>query len=132
VRGYLLDTGVFLLSMESLQKINHEARRILEASENDLFLSAASSWEISIKWNIGKLKLPEPSSLYIPKLLSAKGIRALQITHLHALSAGELPRHHGDPFDRMLIAQAVVEDLVLMTTDREFQKYKLALLWCGS
>ena len=131
MRGYLLDTGVFLLSMQTPEKINREARSIVETGENDLFLSAASSWEISIKCAIGKLTLAEPSSKYIPRLLSEKGIQSLPITQIHALTAGELPRHHGDPFDRMLIAQSMTEDLVLMTTDRQFEKYEIAALWCA-
>lgn len=131
MRGYLLDTGVFLFSMQSPEKINREAQSVLEAGENDLFLSAASSWEISIKCAIGRLMLAAPSSKYIPKLLNEKGIQSLAITQIHALTAGELPRHHRDPFDRMLIAQAMTEDFVLMTADKQFEKYKIAALWCG-
>jgi PIN domain nuclease of toxin-antitoxin system len=131
VRGYLLDTGIFLLSVGLAERLNRDSRRLLESADNELFLSAASSWEISIKLALGKLTLPEPASLYVPKRLIAQGIRSLQITHIHALMAGELPGHHQDPFDRMLIAQAFTEDLVLMTNDRQFEKYKVETLWCG-
>lgn len=131
MRGYLLDTGIFLWSMGFTVKLNLEARTILAEAANQLFLSSASSWEISIKWSAGKLKLPEAPSTYVPKRLTSQAIRALQITHLHALTAGELPRHHEDPFDRMLIAQAVVEDMVLMTADRRFENYKVQTLWCA-
>jgi len=132
MKGYLLDTGVFLFSMGQEEKLNREARTILEEAENDLFLSAASSWEISIKWTLGKLKLPEAASTYVPKRLTSQGIRSLPITHLHALMAGELPAQHQDPFDRMLIAQAIGEGLVLMTTDRLLEKYGLQTFWCGT
>jgi len=131
VRGYLLDTGIFLWSMGAEDKLNSEARRVLEETKNQLFLSAATSWEISIKWALGKLELPEPPSTYMPKRITSQAIRALQITHLHAWIAAELPRHHDDPFDRMLIAQAVTEDMVLMTADRQFERYSAQILWCG-
>ena len=131
MKGYLLDTGIFLWSMGAADKLSSEARTILGETKNYLFLSAATSWEISIKWSIGKLKLPEPPSTYIPKRITSQAIRALQITHLHAWTAGELPRHHEDPFDRMLIAQAVTEEMVLMTADRQFDRYNVQIVWCG-
>lgn len=131
MRGYLLDTGVFLWSMGSADRLSAQAREILAEPNNQLFLSSASSWEISIKWSIGKLRLPEAPSSYVPKRLASQAIQALQITHLHALTTAELPRHHDDPFDRMLIAQAVVEDMILMTADRLFEKYTVQTLWCA-
>lgn len=130
--GYLLDTGVFLLSFTAPERLNNEAREILENAENDLYLSAASSWEISIKSRLGKLKLPEPASVYVPKRMNARAIRPVHITNLHGLIAGELPPHHQDPFDRMLIAQAMNERLVLMTTDRLFEKYGVEICWCSA
>ena|SRR5579872_7154847 len=129
--SYLLDTGVFLLSFGSAGRLNAKAREILVGSENKLWLSAASPWEISIKWHRGKLTLPNPPSIYVPERLTSHGIRSLPINHHHGLAAGELPRHHDDPFDRILIAQAISENLVLMTTDRQFEKYEVKVLWCG-
>jgi PIN domain nuclease of toxin-antitoxin system len=131
MNAYLLDTGVFLLSVGAPERLNRKSRAILEETKSDLFLSAASSWEISIKSQLGKLRLPEPASTYVPKTLASHGIRSLAITHLHALKAGELPPHHHDPFDRMLIAQAQSEGLVLMTTDRLLGKYSIETLWCS-
>jgi len=131
MRGYLLDTAVFLWSLGSAERLNRQAMALWEDATTELFLSAASSWEISIKSASGKLKLPEAASAYIPKRLTSHGIRSLPISHIHALAAGELPRHHRDPFDRMLIAQAVSEDMVLMTADPSFKKYRIDILWCA-
>jgi PIN domain nuclease of toxin-antitoxin system len=129
--GYLLDTAIFLWSLANPDKLNRKAVALLEDAQQPLFLSPASSWEISIKWASGKLKLPETPSAYVTKRLSSRGIRSLPITHLHALAAGELPRHHLDPFDRMLIAQARSEAMVLLTADSVFRKYDVEMLLCG-
>jgi PIN domain nuclease of toxin-antitoxin system len=129
--GYLLDTSIFLWSLADPEKLNRRARTVLEDTKETLWLSAASSWEISIKWAAGKLKLPEAPVSYVTGRLSSRGIRSLPITHLHALTAGELPRHHLDPFDRMLIAQAQREEMILMTADLLFKKYEVEMLWCG-
>lgn len=131
MRGYLLDTAIFLWSLGSAERLNRQATALLEDATTELFLSAASSWEISIKSASGKLKLPEAASTYVPKRLTSHGIRSLPISQIHALAAGELPRHHRDPFDRMLIAQAASEDMVLMTADPSFKKYGIDILWCA-
>ena len=129
--GYLLDTAIFLWSLANPDKLNGKAVALLEDTKQQLFLSPASSWEISIKWASGKLRLPEAPTAYVTKRLRSRGIRSLPITHMHALAAGELPKHHLDPFDRMLIAQAQSEDLVLLTADPLFKKYEVEMLWCG-
>jgi PIN domain nuclease of toxin-antitoxin system len=82
--GYLLDTSVFLWSLANPEKLNRKAMALLEDTQRPLFLSPASSWEISIKWALGKLKLPEAPSAYVTKRLSSRGIRSLPITHMHA------------------------------------------------
>ena len=128
---YLLDTGVFLWSMGSPHRLSAATQKLLAGTENQFFLSAASSWEISIKSFLGKLRLPEPASTYVPKRLTQHGIRSLPMTQIHSLSAGELPLHHKDPFDRMLIAQALSENMTLMTTDRLLDRYHVEIFWCG-
>lgn len=127
----LLDTGVFLLARASPHKLNRRARQLILQKREDLFLSAVSSWEISIKYGLGRLRLPVPPAQYVPASLADWAIEGLEITHRHALAAGELPWHHHDPFDRMLIAQAQLEQLVLLTTDRIFEKYDVKTLQCG-
>ena len=128
---YLLDTSVFLWSLGAEHKLNRKARDLLSSSETELYLSAASSWEIAIKFALGALPLPKPPSQFIPSAMGLLAVRSLDITHFHSLAAGNLPRHHRDPFDRMLIAQANEEKMVLLTADRIFQKYEVEMMFCG-
>jgi len=128
---YLLDTAVWLWSLAEPERLNSQARRLVAEGREDLYLSAASSWEIGIKWALGKLPLPEPPARYVPKRLAAQGIRPLTISHAHALAAAELPPHHRDPFDRLLIAQALIEQMTVLTADRAFEKYEVRVLRAG-
>ena len=129
---YLLDTGIFLWSLGGVARLNREAQELLAESQDEIYLSAASSWEISIKNALGKLQLPEPPQRYVPNRMNRLGLRALHITHSHALAVSELPRHHGDPFDRLLIAQARSERMVLMTADQACTLYNVEILWCAN
>ncbi|MGA8871649.1 MAG: type II toxin-antitoxin system VapC family toxin [Candidatus Acidiferrales bacterium] len=108
----------FFWALAIPSKLNRQARDLLSNKREGLFLSAASSWEISLKFELGKLELPEPPVKYIPKWMLNWGIRGLDISHLHALAVGDLPLRHQDPFDRILIVQAVTEGMVLLTADR--------------
>ncbi len=128
---YLLDTSVWLWSLTASDRINSKGLQVLTGGRDDLFLSAASSWELAAKSALGRLHFPEPVASYVPKRMAAQGIRPLPISHAHALAVAELPRHHNDPFDRLLIAQAQAEELVILTADRAFQRYRVTLLWCG-
>jgi PIN domain nuclease of toxin-antitoxin system len=127
---YLLDTSVFLWARSAEHKLNAKAQALITSPESELFLSAASSWEISIKYALGSLKLPKRPSEFIPEALRSWSISALDITHEHGLRAGELPPHHRDPFDRMLIAQARSERMVLLTADVILEKYDVDLIDC--
>jgi PIN domain nuclease of toxin-antitoxin system len=102
---------------------------LVEDPENQLLFSAASSWEISIKYALGKLPLPLPPLEYILSRMETSGTSPLPVQHSHALHAGSLPRHHADPFDRLLIAQAQLEDVSILTADRQFEAYEVDLLW---
>ena len=128
---YLLDTSVWLWSLTASERINKKGRQLLVSGREELYLSAASSWEISIKTALGRLQLAEPPVSYVPKRLAAQGIRPLSITHTHALAVSDLPAHHSDPFDRLLIAQAQTEDMVILTADRAFEPYGIEIFWCG-
>ncbi len=128
---YLLDTGVFLWALAVPDKLNRRAKELLSHEREGLFLSAASCWEISVKFGLGKLELPEPPAEYIPRWMVSWGLRPLDISHLHALAVGDLPFHHQDPFDRILVAQARMEEMVLLTADRIFEKYPVKAFWCG-
>ena len=128
---YLLDTMVWLWSVGPAEKIGEAGLEILEDGNLDVCLSVASAWEIAIKTRLGKYRLPESPDRYLPKKLSQQGIRPLQVTLEHSLKVASLPLHHHDPFDHLLIAQATVEKMVILTSDQVFAKYPVEVLWCG-
>jgi PIN domain nuclease of toxin-antitoxin system len=110
-------------------RLSPRSQALLLDPENELFLSSASSWEIAIKYSIGKLRLPTPPAQYVPSRMETSGTSALPVLHAHALHVATLPPHHGDPFDRLLIAQAQLEGLTLLTVDRQFGAYEVEILW---
>lgn len=128
---YLLDTSVFLWSLGAENKLNRKAHDVLASNDSELYLSAASSWEITIKFALGSLLLPNQPSQFVREAMRVLAVRSLDISHSHALAAGELPQHHRDPFDRMLIAQAQLENMVLLAGDRAILKYQAKTLFCG-
>jgi PIN domain nuclease of toxin-antitoxin system len=127
---YLLDTGVFLWCAFAPERLNARAAKIL-STESEVYLSPANSWEIAIKFILGKLPLPRKPSELIPEAMRKLALRPLDITHVHALVSGELRPHHRDPFDRMLIAQASAENMVLLTGDNLFKAYDVSMMMCG-
>jgi len=129
--NYLLDTVVWVWSVHSAERINKVGLDILQSGDEEVYFSAASVWELSIKLRSGKLHLPELPSRYVPKRLAQQGIRSLSVTQTHALRVYDLPTHHHDPFDRLLIAQALAEEMVILTADRAFERYEAELVWCG-
>ena len=128
---YLLDTGVWLWSLREPERMGRKARGVMADLNQQVFLSAATSWEIAIKAGAGKLILPEPAGSYVPRRMVDQGLRPLPISHAHTLAVAALPHHHGDPFDRLLIAQANLEGMTLITADRMFEKYSVEILWAG-
>jgi PIN domain nuclease of toxin-antitoxin system len=128
---YLLDTVVWLWSVGPSKTIGAAGLEILASSQQEIYLSAASSWEIAIKTRLGKFRLPEPPGRYVPKRLVEQGIRSLAINQAHSLRVYDLPSHHFDPFDRMIIAQAMVEGMTVLTSDRAFEKYPIDVIRCG-
>jgi PIN domain nuclease of toxin-antitoxin system len=88
-----------------------------------LLLSAASSWEIAIKYALGRLALPEPPDFYVPSRMRAIGAQAIPVEHSHALAVASLPQLHRDPFDRMLVAQASVTGAAILTADPALTRY---------
>ena len=128
---YLLDTMVWLWSVGPTDLIGQAGLDILNQGSEEIYLSAASSWEISIKAKLGKFQLPEAPGPYVRTRLAMQGIRSLSVTQEHTLSVYDLPLHHGDPFDRLIIAQALVEEMTILTSDRAFHKYPVELVWCG-
>ena len=119
----LLDTHAWLWWIASPERLGPGTMRLLQADEHDIFFSAASGWEIAIKYTLKKLPLPDTPDRFIPSRLERDALKPLSILMRHALIAGALPPHHQDPFDRLLIAQAQVEDLALVTADPAMKLY---------
>ena len=124
----LLDTHVWLWMISTPERLSASARRLLEPAENELHLSTASMWEISLKYSIGKFELPAPPVVLLPEWIARSRVTALPIEQSHALAVAALPFHHRDPFDRMLIAQSSLEDLPIVTRDPVFNAYDVKVL----
>ena len=120
----LLDTHVFIWWMEDAGQLSRQAHTAITDEAESVTVSVVSVWEISIKVAAGRLKPPGD----IPATITRSGLRVLPVHLRHALTAANLPRHHGDPFDRMLIAQAMAEGLTLVTRDAKFPLYGVPIL----
>ena len=125
----LLDTCSFLWLASDAPELSANARKLIADPTNDVFLSAASIWEIAIKYSRNRLGLDEPPVTLIPKERDAHRIADLPIDDEAALYTGLLPWHHGDPFDRMLVAQAIVHSLILLSPDPLIRQYPVRTIW---
>lgn len=125
----LLDTHAFLWWADDDERLSPRARRLIASSKNDVAFSAVSAWEIGVKSSIGRLQLDEPAHRAIPRVVQANGFTVLPVTLGHALGIGALPWHHPDPFDRMLIAQAIAEDLRIVSRDDALRAYDVPVEW---
>ncbi|MBD0261135.1 MAG: type II toxin-antitoxin system VapC family toxin [Tolypothrix sp. Co-bin9] len=126
----LLDTQCWLWWFAQPERLSEETIAHIADETNELWFSVASIWEMGIKVAIGKLPLPEPIDSYISTRMVQLGARSLLITTPHALRAAALPLHHRDPFDRMLIAQAQLESMTLVSADAMFRQYNnISILW---
>jgi PIN domain nuclease of toxin-antitoxin system len=125
---FLLDTQVWLWMHLQPERLRPEVRDQFVDPASTLLLSAASSWEIAIKYALGKLPLPEPPYDYVSSRMRRDAVDGLPVTHAHALHVASLPPHHADPFDRILIAQSQLEDVPLVTADRHMDSYDVAVI----
>jgi PIN domain nuclease of toxin-antitoxin system len=125
----LLDTHAFLWLITDEDRLSENARQTFLNTENSLFFSAASLWEICIKKSLGKLSLKDGWFQTIQKEMEINTIQWLPIETTHCAEVTELPFHHRDPFDRMLIAQAIVEELKLLSRDSRLSDYAIELIW---
>jgi PIN domain nuclease of toxin-antitoxin system len=124
----LVDTHAFLWFMAGDARLSRPARRAIEADDSEWCLSAASVWELAIKSSLGRLTLPAPASEYIAEKVQ-NGLRVLPVDWPHAAAVERLPIHHRDPFDRLLVAQAQLEHLSIVTKDSIFRRYGVRVVW---
>jgi PIN domain nuclease of toxin-antitoxin system len=124
----LLDTQVWLWMQAAPTKLGVAARTLIEDAGSTLLLSAASSWEIAIKYALGRLAIPEPPERFVPERMRTSGVVALPIEHPHALRVATLEHHHRDPFDRLLVAQSQLEGIPLLTADPIFDRYDVHVI----
>ncbi len=125
----LLDTHVFLWWVEGVRTLPAKARAVIANRDNECLLSVASVWEMAIKAGLGKLKLSLPVTRFVAENVAANGFRMLEISVVHAGGVETLAAHHGDPFDRMLVAQALEEKLPIVSADPIFAKYGVKRIW---
>jgi PIN domain nuclease of toxin-antitoxin system len=125
----LLDTHAFLWWITDQPRIPQRVRAIIENGENALFVSAASGWEIIIKFQLGRLLLSEEPEDYLMDQIRRNFFQTLPIRMEHSLHLLGLPAHHKDPFDRMLIAQAQFENIPILTSDTQIARYPVEVIW---
>lgn len=126
----LLDTHVWLWMLSQPERLA-AALPVIEDPRSRLLLLSASSWEIAIKYALGRLPLPDPPSRYVPERIRSSGVTPLPVEHAHALAVAELPTHHRDPFDRLLVAQARLEGVPIITADPALAAYDVELIRAG-
>tara|TARA_Y100001963_G_scaffold114252_1_gene158395 strand:+ start:672 stop:1058 length:387 start_codon:yes stop_codon:yes gene_type:complete len=124
MKRILLDTHVLIWWMSGDEQLGLNAQKHISNTENSIYVSSASVWEMSIKQQLGKLSVPDA----IESLVEELGFSALPISLFHGQQAGRLPTHHHDPFDRMLIAQAQAEGLQILTKNEHFPAYGVRLI----
>jgi PIN domain nuclease of toxin-antitoxin system len=125
----LLDTCTFLWIVAGARDLSPAARAAFSDPGNEIHLSAVSSWEIAVKHAMGRLPLPIEPSRFVPEQRRAHGIEELPLDEASALVLGRLPRVHRDPFDRMLVCQAIVGGLAILTPDPGIRAYAVPTLW---
>jgi PIN domain nuclease of toxin-antitoxin system len=129
VKKILLDTHAFIWWVEDAPQLTGKVKKILGNIENECFLSLASSWEMAIKSSIGKLKLTLPIREYVPQHMAANDFKQLSISFRHVARVESLKWHHRDPFDRLIVAQAIEEKMVLVSADPHLDLYDVERLW---
>ena len=125
----LLDTHAFLWWIDDAPELTPAARRAIGDVNNECYLSLASCWELAIKASLGKLRLTSPVERFVSEQITANGFTLLNIELRHTAKVEKLPFHHRDPFDRLLIAQALAEKLTIVSADKIFRDYGVKVLW---
>lgn len=125
----LLDTCAFLWVIAGDDRLSKRAAEHFLDAENEVYLSPVSAWEIAVKHSLGKLALPEPPEIFLPEQRERHGIGALPLDENSALFFGRLPAIHTDPFDRMLVCQALANGMAILTPDENIRKYPVLTIW---
>jgi PIN domain nuclease of toxin-antitoxin system len=125
----LLDTHAFLWFVDDNPRLSDIARAVIEEEDSQPFLSIASLWEMAIKISLGKLKLEQPFETLIPQQLAVNGIGILNLSLEHTAAIATLPFHHRDPFDRLIVVQAKIEKMPLVSADPVFDAYEIERIW---
>lgn len=125
----LLDTHAFLWWVEGAPAFGRRAKAEVANPDNEVFLSAASCWELGIKLSLGKLRLARSLDRFIPEQLARNGFVLSGVELRHVVRVADLPFHHRDPFDRLLVAQALLDELAIVSADRVFRKYGVTVVW---
>ena len=125
----LLDTCTFLWALSGEPPLPARVAAMVQDPDNEVFLSAASAWEIAIKYAAGKLRLPEDPARFVPAMRAERGFTALAVDEEAALHIAKLPLLHGDPFDRLLVAQAIVFGMIILTPDPIVARYPARTMW---
>lgn len=125
----LLDTVAFLWIITDDPRVSARARELFVDAANEVYLSSVSAWEIALKHSLGRLPLPQPAHVYIPRQREKHGIESLPLDEESALHLARLPNLHADPFERMLICQALVHGLTLLSSDEHLAQYPVRVIW---
>ena len=126
---FLLDTHAFLWFVTADNRLSAKARSLIKNSHNEVYFSAASAWEMSIKIQLGRLTIEEELEPFIIQQLLENNFNTLSISIFHSIHTLKLPDIHKDPFDRIIIAQSQVEEMPLITKDKNIKKYKIPVVW---
>jgi PIN domain nuclease of toxin-antitoxin system len=125
----LLDTHAFLWWVEGTPALGRRARAAVANPDNEVFISIASCWELAIKLSLGKLRLTQRLDRFIPEQLTLNGFSLFAVELRHVVGVADLPFHHRDPFDRLLVAQALQDQLAIVSADRVFRRYGVTVIW---
>lgn len=125
----LLDTCTFLWIAEGSPRLSERAADLCSDAENSVYLSAVTAWEIAVKHGLGKLRLPGPPSVFVPEARIRLGFTQLPLSEAVAVALDRLPMHHRDPSDRLLVCQALLADLTIVTPDPKIRRYPVTTDW---
>lgn len=125
----LLDTNTFLWLASEPRRLSPLVRQLVALGDTELVLSAVVPWELAVKEQLGKLTVDEPLAALIAREIGSLRLEELPVTRAHALATGTLPNHHRDPFDRLLVAQAIIEEMPILSADRGLRPYPVTVVW---